>query len=203
MSLSVSQFLQALADSELMSEADINSLNERTSETSGTADDLAQELVAAARLTAFQSEALLTGNSPPLVLGNYVLLDRIGAGGMGQVFKARHRRMEREVALKILPSAATDSPELVQRFHREVKAVAKLSHPHIVTAHDADEAKGVHYLVMEHVSGLDLGRLVKKHGVLPPQRGGRLHSASGARPGVCPPQGDCASRHQTVESVVG
>ncbi len=55
-----------------------------------------------------------------------------------------------------------------QRFHREVKAVAKLSHPHIVTAHDADEAKGVHFLVMEHVSGHDLGRLVKKHGVLPP-----------------------------------
>jgi serine/threonine protein kinase len=168
MSLSVPQFLQALAESGLMSVADIESLKERTSDSGQSADDLAQQLVETQRLTQFQSQTLLTGNGPPLVLGNYVLLDRIGAGGMGQVFKARHRRMEREVALKILPSTATESPELVQRFHREVKAVAKLSHPHIVTAHDADEAKGVHFLVMEHVSGHDLGRLVKKHGVLPP-----------------------------------
>ena len=80
-------------------------------------------------------------------LGDYVLLGKIGAGGMGRVFKAKHKTMDRLVALKMLPPGRMKDPEQVSRFHREVKAAAKLFHPNIVTAFDAGEQGGIHYLV--------------------------------------------------------
>ena len=83
---------------------------------------------------------------------------------MGMVLKARHKRMARVVALKVMSPAAVKSPDAVKRFHREVQTAAKLTHPNIVTAFDADEAKGTHFLVMEYVEGDDLSQLVKKHG---------------------------------------
>ena len=97
-------------------------------------------------------------------LANYTLLDRIGAGGMGQVFKAEHRRMHRLVAIKMLPPAMMKDAESIARFQREVTAAAKLRHPNIVAADDADEANGTHFLVMEYVEGSDLSALVKKNG---------------------------------------
>lgn len=104
------------------------------------------------------------------VLGNYLVLDKLGQGGMGQVFKARHRRMDRLVALKVLPPSLMQNPEAVRRFQREVKAAALLSHPNIVTAYDADEHQGVHFLVMEYVDGTDLATLIKLHGPLTPDQ---------------------------------
>ena len=98
------------------------------------------------------------------VLGDYVLLGKIGAGGMGMVFKARHVRMDRIVALKVLPRNMMKQPEAVDRFHQEVKAAAQLFHPNIVTAFDAGEDSGVHFLVMEYVDGQPLSRLIKEHG---------------------------------------
>ena len=77
-----------------------------------------------------------------VTLGNYVLLDNLGQGGMGMVLKARHRRMGRVVALKVMSPASVKSPDAVKRFHREAQTAAKLTHPNIVTAFDADEAKG-------------------------------------------------------------
>ena len=85
---------------------------------------------------------------------------------MGQVFKAEHRRMKRTVAIKMLPRNLTKDALSIARFQREVEVAAKLSHPNIVAAHDADEARGVHFLVMEYVAGSDLSALVKKHGPL-------------------------------------
>ena len=103
--------------------------------------------------------------SPKLpVLGDYVLLGKIGAGGMGKVFKARHRRMDRIVALKVLPPNMMKHPEAIQRFRQEVKAAAQLFHPNIVTAFDAGEQSGVHFLVMEFVDGQALSAIVKEHG---------------------------------------
>ena len=98
------------------------------------------------------------------VLGDYVLLGKIGAGGMGMVFKARHVRMDRIVALKVLPRNMMKRPEAVERFHQEVKAAAQLFHPNIVTAFDAGEDSGVHFLVMEYVDGQPLSKLIKEHG---------------------------------------
>lgn len=98
------------------------------------------------------------------VLGDYVLMGKIGAGGMGMVFKARHVRMDRIVALKVLPRNVMKREGAVERFHQEVKAAAQLFHPNIVTAFDAGEDSGVHFLVMEYVDGQPLSKLIKEHG---------------------------------------
>lgn len=132
-----------------------------------SAEDLAKELVRQKHLTKFQAQEIYQNRARSLILGNYVLLDKIGAGGMGQVFKAKHRKMERIVAIKMLPAAMLQDASAAARFQREVIAAAKLSHPNIVTAYDADEADGVHFLVMEYVEGQDLSALVKKNGPLP------------------------------------
>jgi serine/threonine protein kinase/WD40 repeat protein len=130
------------------------------------AQELARQLVQSRHLTKFQAQEIYQGRAKSLILGNYTILDKIGAGGMGQVFKAEHRRMKRTVAIKMLSRNLTKDALSVARFQREVEAAAKLSHPNIVAAHDADEARGVHFLVMEYVDGSDLSALVKKHGPL-------------------------------------
>ena len=124
-------------------------------------------LVQRGLLTEFQSQELLSSSGTPLVLGDYVLLSRIGAVGMGQVFKAQHRHMDRLVAIKLLPAALTKDEATVKRFQREVKAAARLSHPNIVHANDAGVQRGVWYLVMECVEGRDLSAVVKELGPLP------------------------------------
>src|SRR5439155_24368764 len=83
-------------------------------------------------------------------LGPYDILSLLGAGGFGEVYKARDTRLDRMVAIKILPS--TD-PELKARFEREAKAIAALQHPHICTLHDVGHEAGTDYLVMEHLDG--------------------------------------------------
>eukprot|EP00913_Durusdinium_trenchii_P008904 g8370.t1 len=132
-------------------------------------EQVADALVQRKLLTPYQAQAACKGKAKRLVLGNYLIIDKIGEGGMGLVLKARHRRMDRIVALKVMSSRVTQSPEALRRFHREVRAVARLSHPNIVHAYDADETKGVHYLVMEYVDGVDLATMVKKHGPMSPE----------------------------------
>jgi serine/threonine protein kinase len=105
--------------------------------------------------------------SLPKVIGYYEILDRLGRGGMGDVYRARHVRLKRDAAFKILPLARMASPAAVARFMREVEAVGRLEHPNIVRALDAGEAEGVHYLVMEVVEGIDLARLAALAGPLP------------------------------------
>jgi Protein kinase domain len=127
-----------------------------------------QDLVERRILTDFQGEQLLAGQSGALVLGHYCLLDRLGAGGMGQVFKAEHMLMKRLVALKVIAAHLLRSADAVARFFHEVEVAARLTHPNIITAYDAAEAKGLHFLVMEYVDGIDLGRLVNESGPLSP-----------------------------------
>ena len=98
-------------------------------------------------------------------LGDYRLLERLGGGGMGTVYKAVHERMGRTVALKVLRPELQRDPKLMQRFDREVKTAASLIHPNIVTAFDARDYKGVRFLITELVDGIDLDRLVRKKGV--------------------------------------
>ncbi len=131
------------------------------------AEELARELVKQKKLTKFQAEQIYADRGKSLTLGNYVILDKLGQGGMGMVLKARHQRMDRLVALKVMSPTAVKTPDALKRFHREVQAAAKLRHPNIVAADDADEAKGTHFLVMEFVDGNDLSQLVKKNGPLP------------------------------------
>jgi serine/threonine protein kinase len=168
MPISLRQFAQCLADSGLMSLADLKAYHERlpAEERPKSCEALAQALVRDHKLTPFQADQLCQGRYKGLVLGNYALLEKLGQGGMGAVFKAQHRRMERLVAIKVLPSEATKSSEGLRRFHREVRAAAKLIHPHIVTAFDADEADDMHFLVMEYVEGRDLGSVLKANAPL-------------------------------------
>jgi 1-deoxyxylulose-5-phosphate synthase len=132
----------------------------------GGAAARARELVEAGLLTAFQAERVLAGRARALRLGKYRLLDRLGAGGMGRVYKAEHRLMRRVVALKVI-GRARHPARAAARFRREAKAAAALSHPNIVTAYDAATARGLLFLVMEHVEGVDLERLVAAAGPLP------------------------------------
>jgi hypothetical protein len=97
----------------------------------------------------------------------YRVLGLVGQGGMGAVYKAEHRRMERLVALKVIHPGLVRNRAALQRFHQEVRAAARLQHPNIVTAFDADQAGGLHFLVMEYVEGLSLAELVRRHGPLP------------------------------------
>ncbi len=99
--------------------------------------------------------------------GEYVLLEKLGEGGMGVVHKARHRRMKRLVAVKMIAKREVGSPDAVKRFYREVETAAKLEHPNIVTAYDAGEHEGLQYLVMQYVEGKDLAAIVQERGPLP------------------------------------
>src|SRR5262249_35648830 len=117
-------------------------------------------------LTAFQANRLLQGRGQELVLGPYRLIERLGAGGMGEGFKARHVRMERLVALKIIQQQQLASPTALERFRREARAPAQLAHPNIVIAYDADEVGDTHFLAMEYVEGMDLAARVKQSGPL-------------------------------------
>ncbi len=100
-------------------------------------------------------------------LGEYSLLEELGGGGMGRVFKAVHRKLNRTVAVKLLPESLVQLPESVERFHREIQALARMSHPNIVVVHDAGAGDGTHFYVMDLVDGSDLARMVEEHGPMP------------------------------------
>jgi serine/threonine protein kinase len=164
-SCTAAQLVERLTQSGLLSPADVASLPALRAGT-GEAAPLAQELVARGKLTSYQAEELLRGPANGLVLGNYVLREPIGAGGMGQVFQAEHRRMKRLVALKVLAPGLL-GPAARARFQREIETAARLAHPNVVVAHDAGEAGGRHFLVMEYVDGCNLATLVREQGPLP------------------------------------
>jgi serine/threonine protein kinase len=166
MPISTDKFCQQLTHSGLMAADEVASYRASLEQQPQDGQDMARRMIRAGLLTKYQASAVYQGKTKGLVLGNYRILDKIGAGGMGQVFKAEHRRMERLVAIKVLPRRATDSKDAVDRFHREVKAAARLEHPNIVTAFDADEAEGIHFLVMQYVEGRDLSAIVKESGPL-------------------------------------
>src|SRR5262245_11124647 len=103
--------------------------------------------------------------TPSTRLGAYEILAPLGAGGMGEVYRARDTRLKRDVAIKVLPAAVASSPERLARFEREAKTVAGLNHPNIVVLHSIEEADGVRFLTMELVEGRDLSSLVSGGGL--------------------------------------
>ena len=125
-------FTQKLADSGLMTRAEVQAFLTAlpADKRPADAEALARELFRQGKLTRFQAQAVFQGKTRGLVVGNYVVLEKLGQGGMGQVYKAQHRKMKRIVALKMLPPTSTRSPEAVQRFQREVEAAAKLAPQH-------------------------------------------------------------------------
>jgi serine/threonine protein kinase len=134
---------------------------------SGNVASLARSLVRAGKLTAYQAGALAQGKARGLVIEDYLILEKRGRGGMGVVFKARHRPSGRVVALKILPPSFGRDREAVLRFQREFAVAARLSHPNVVAALHAAEDRGVQFLTMEYIEGYDLDDLVSTVGPLP------------------------------------
>ncbi len=127
-------------------------------------EQLADRLVALGMLNLWQSRQLLEGRTK-FRLGKYWMIDSIGRGGMGQVFKAQHEVLERVVAVKVLPRSKS-TPDAVANFMREIRVLAGLDHPNLVRALDAGEDGNVYYLVTEYVPGTDLRKLVRrKHGL--------------------------------------
>src|SRR5687768_12661520 len=99
-------------------------------------------------------------------LGPYVVVGAVGAGGMGEVYRARDTRLDRDVAIKVIPPSLSRDPDRVARFEREAKAVAALTHPNILTIHDTGAAGDTRYVVMELLAGETLGDRLKQ-GPLP------------------------------------
>ena len=135
--------------------------------------ELGHALVEASLLTNFQLERVLAGGAHGLILGNYLILEHIGSGGMGLVYLGEHRLMKRRVAIKVLPVDADCHVSLRQRFYAEMRVLAELNHPNIVQAFDAGDVPppgpnmpALTYLVMELVSGGDLEQYVESHGPL-------------------------------------
>jgi serine/threonine protein kinase len=104
-------------------------------------------------------------------LGPYDIVAPLGAGGMGEVYKARDTRLDRMVAVKVLPADLAADPERRARFEREARAIAALSHPHICTIHDVGRHEAIDYLVMEYLEGETLANRL-------------LHAKSGVRSGL-------------------
>jgi aminoglycoside phosphotransferase (APT) family kinase protein len=102
--------------------------------------------------------------------GPYEILAPLGSGGMGEVYKARDARLDRTVAIKVLPSHVANDPELKQRFAREAKTLAALSHPHICPVFDVGQQDGIDFLVMEYLEGQTLAERLEK-GALPLDQG--------------------------------
>lgn len=173
MALSLDQFIEQLVLSGLVSAGDLAEFQAAfpPEKMPKTAEALARQLLREKRLTPCQVAMIWEGRAQLLVLGQYVLLERIGKGGMGEVFKATHRCLNRPAAIKMLRPETQQSIAAVRRFCQEVHTAAQLSHPNIVTTYDACEKAGVQYLVMEYVSGCSLSVALKTRGPFHPLQG--------------------------------
>jgi serine/threonine protein kinase len=171
MPVTIERFLENLTSSGLLSEEEIASYGlSLQQENAEDAQQVAKVLIRDGKLTKYQAQLIYEGKQRQLKFAEYVVLDKIGAGGMGVVLRARHERMDREVAIKVLPAETLDDQSAVRRFYQEVKTAAKLFHPNVVTALDAGDHEGMHYLVMEYVDGKDLSELMKANGPLPTEQ---------------------------------
>jgi serine/threonine-protein kinase len=161
------ELIQTLSGLRLLDAAQLDKLQRAVQGHSPEPRTVARELLKHDWLTPFQVNQVLQGKGAELMLGPYVLLERLGEGGMGHVFKARHQLMNRIVAIKIIRKELLAHGDAVERFRREIRLAAQLDHPNLVRAYDAAQVGDTHFLVMEYAEGTDLQRLVQKSGPLP------------------------------------
>jgi eukaryotic-like serine/threonine-protein kinase len=169
--VSASEFLAALERSAILPDAKYGEVQNRFVRRAGSieAAALARQLIYEGTLTEFQANRLLKGKKS-LDFGRYLLVDHIGQGGRGRVFKARHRLMDRVVALKVILPDSAMNESVVSRFFREMKIVGLMEHPNVVRAIDADVHEGSPYIVMEYLEGDDLERFLARRGPLSPEQ---------------------------------
>ena len=165
MPVALETFLSQLSSSGIVPEEKLKVVvSKKASFADGEA--MALDMIKSRLLTKYQAEQILGGKGKSLTMGKYQILEKIGAGGMGQVYKAFHSSTERIVAIKVILGQGKINSEVVKRFEREVKAAAKLVHSNIITVFDADQADGRIFMVMEYIKGDDLGGLLRKKGQL-------------------------------------
>ena len=163
---STSELIQFLAKHQFLPFPVVEGLNKELNRYPSS-ELLTDDLIQRGLLTHYQQTHLLCGQGEKLVLGPYRILDPLGEGGMGLVYKGWHPRLDRYVALKLIrPQVLAARPDIVTRFHREARAIAQLNHPNVVILYDAEECEGTHYLAMEFVDGITLEKMVRQSGPL-------------------------------------
>jgi WD40 repeat protein/serine/threonine protein kinase len=161
---SLRALLDQLRETELLTPAQCSELANLPD---GDVRELGRELRRRGWLTPYQVNQAVQGRARQLVIGSYVVQAHLGEGGMGAVFQAQHRKLHRTVALKVLRQGNVEGTGTLDRFLREMRAAAQLSHPNIVRAYDADHDGQTAFLIMEFVAGTDLARQVRQRGPLP------------------------------------
>ncbi|MFO0935949.1 MAG: protein kinase [Gemmataceae bacterium] len=165
-----SDFLDVVRKSRLVDESELKKFRLAHPNLSDDPNEIAAAMCSAELLTKFQSEQLLRGKYRGFVLGKFKLLDRIGLGGMGQVFLATHGVMRKQVALKVLPPDRAKNQFARERFVREARTTGQLEHPNLIKAYDLDSDGDVNFLVLEYVDGISLQDLVTRNGPLDSHR---------------------------------
>ena len=153
---SVEELLQLIRKSGMVDEQKLSTYLQRRQLARGLPPDprvFADELVQDGILTYFQSEQFLLGKWRGFTIGKFKLLERVGVGGMGQVFLCEHMFMKRRVAVKVLPPAKAEQPAALGRFYREARAAGGHDHPNIVRTHDIDQDGNLHFIVMDYEIG--------------------------------------------------
>jgi serine/threonine protein kinase len=164
---SVEELLQLIRKSGMVDETKLNGYVHRRTSGRGLPEDpraACDAMIADGLITEFQGEQYMLGKWRGFTVGKYKLLERVGVGGMGQVFLCEHMFMNRRVAVKVLPPSKADQPAALGRFYREARAAGGLNHPNIVKTHDIDQDGNLHFIVMEYVDGSNLLDIVKKFG---------------------------------------
>ena len=167
----ISGFLQAIRSSCILSERQLEKLEGNLADREYPSEpaEFFSRLVKDGILTEYQARQIHKGKSEGLNFGSYVILEFLGKGTMGKVYKARHRMMGRDVALKILDSRYVSTrTRSLARFQREMQLVGRLDHANVVRAFDADRVADCHFIAMEYAAGFTLEDLLKARGALPP-----------------------------------
>src|SRR5262245_17143857 len=170
---SVDEFVDLIRKSSVLDEPRLSAYVQKLKVDPNTPKDIsgvAGLFVRDGLLTYFQAEQFLQGKWKRFTIGKYKVLERLGSGGMGQVFLCEHKLMRRRVAVKVLPTAKATDPSSLERFYREARAVAALDHQNIVRAYDIDQDDNLHFLVMEYVDGSSLQDIIRKTGPMNPTR---------------------------------
>ena len=163
MAVDFETFLQRLLDSGILTEQNLESIGQKKAQHQQV-DTFVEDVIHSGILTKFQAEQIIDGKAESLFFAQYIVQDKLGAGGMGQVYKAYHPQTEKLVAIKVVLSQGKLDEEAIKRFQREVKATEKLIHPNIITVLDSGSIKGRLYMVMELVEGKDLFELINEKG---------------------------------------
>ena len=169
----VEEFADLIRKSAVLDDSRVSAYIQKLKESGDVSKDLnsvAGMFVRDGLLTYFQAEQFLQGRWKRFTIGKYKVLERLGSGGMGQVFLCEHKLMRRRVAVKVLPTAKAADPSSLERFYREARAVAALDHQNIVRAYDIDQDDNLHFIVMEYVDGSSLQDMIRKGGQMDPTR---------------------------------